>query len=600
MRNSTGPWLVVIAAVTIFCLFLIVANPNLFGKQISPHPGLDIQGGLRVLLRAKPGSDLSGGKLDVARQIIERRVNALGVSEPTIQIAGADEIVVEIPGITNPQAAIDTIKETGLLEFVDFSTTGCVGGTTPQFPVADQYILTDAQLRLTGGGNPNASSVTNATAAATQAATAAATANVTVAATMTPTQTSTPEPTDALFKLFQGTTEPTMVATSAFIAPPNTTPVPTVASPVPTTQAATAVTTANATALAATAAATRLATGQATANATTQATAAATAGAQATAAATQVAAGVPGSSKDNPLKNPCTGQPFITVMTGAGLQNANRQIGGQGNNQYVVNFQLVGNDESQKFANFTSSHIGQPMAIVLDGKVLSAPVIQAALTTGGEITGNFTAAQADDLALQLRYGALPVSLDIIGTQTVGPSLGASSVQASVRAGVVGVIMVLVFMLVYYRIPGVAAALALMLFVLINVALYEFIPVTLTLPAIVGFLISTGAAVDGNILIFERIKEELRAGRPLNKALDLGFARAWPSIRDSNISTILIGLILYFFGGTFGASAVRGFAVTLILGLVTNLFTAIIVTRTLLNLVLAVGGEALHRVKLFDV
>src|SRR5205085_2804927 len=130
--------------------------------------------------------------------------------------------------------------------------------------------------------------------------------------------------------------------------------------------------------------------------------------------------------------------------------------------------------------------------------------------------------------------------------------------------------------------------------------YKFIPVTLTLPALVGFLISVGAAVDGNILIFERIKEELRAGRPLDKAIALGFQRAWPSIRDSNISTIIIALIVYFFGGQFGAGAVRGFAVTLILGLVTNLFTAVIVTHTFLNVMLLLGGDFIRRVDLFGV
>jgi len=285
-------------------------------------------------------------------------------------------------------------------------------------------------------------------------------------------------------------------------------------------------------------------------------------------------------------------------MTGAGLQNAQQQIGGTNSNQYVVSFTLVGNAESQNFATFTGSHIGQPMAIVLDGQVLSAPTIQAALTTGGQITGNFTQKQAQDLALQLQYGALPVPLHVESISTVGASLGQESIQASLLAGVVGVLVVLLFMLVVYRVPGITADLALLLFTAINFALYKFIPVTITLPALVGFLISVGAAVDGNILIFERVREELRSGRTLEKAIDLGFARAWPSIRDSNISTIIVGLIVYFFGAQFGAGEVRGFAVTLILGLVTNLFTAIIVTRTFLNVLLIVGGQRVRRANLF--
>jgi len=164
--------------------------------------------------------------------------------------------------------------------------------------------------------------------------------------------------------------------------------------------------------------------------------------------------------------------------------------------------------------------------------------------------------------------------------------------------VLGILTIFIFLIVYYRVGGVAAALALILFGMINFALYKYIPVTLTLSAITGFLISIGSAIDGNILIFERVKEELRNGRKLSKAVELGFSRAWATIRDSNISTILIALILYFFGGQFGASAVRGFAITLIIGLIINLFTAVVVTRVFLNVILAIGGERLARTKLF--
>jgi len=285
-------------------------------------------------------------------------------------------------------------------------------------------------------------------------------------------------------------------------------------------------------------------------------------------------------------------------MTGAGLASADPGVG-SGANDFVVNFTLATNDEASNFGTFTSTHINQPMAIVLDGQVVSAPVIRAALTTGGQITGNFTRDQANTLALQLRYGALPVSLHIDSIEQVGASLGAESVQASVRAGIIGIIVVLIFMLVYYRVPGAAADVALLLFAAINFALYEFIPVTLTLPAIIGFMISVGTAVDGNILIFERIKEELRAGRVGERAIDLGFSRAWPSIRDSNISTIVVAIIVYFFGGQFGAGAVRGFALTLILGLLTNLFTAVIVTHTFMNVIMQIAGPVLRQNGLFS-
>jgi protein-export membrane protein SecD len=159
--------------------------------------------------------------------------------------------------------------------------------------------------------------------------------------------------------------------------------------------------------------------------------------------------------------------------------------------------------------------------------------------------------------------------------------------------VIGVIVVLLFMLIYYRVPGIAAALALLVFAAINFALYKTIPVTLTLPAITGFLISIGTAVDGNILIFERMKEEIRAGRSMRSAVEIGFSRAWTSIRDSNISTLLICGILFFFGRAFGASAVQGFAITLAIGLFVNLFTAIIVTRTFLAVMLELFGNALE-------
>ncbi|MBZ0294470.1 MAG: SecD/SecF family protein translocase subunit, partial [Anaerolineae bacterium] len=224
--------------------------------------------------------------------------------------------------------------------------------------------------------------------------------------------------------------------------------------------------------------------------------------------------------------------------------------------------------------------------------VLSAPTIQAELTTGGVITGSFTEDEARTLALQLRSGALPIPLSVESTEQVGASLGQESINRSIRAGIIGVVTVLTFMLVYYRVPGIAADLALAVFIVLNMAVFKIIPVTLTLPAITGFLISIGTAVDGNILIFERIKEELRSGKDLNSALGMGFNRAWTSIRDSNLSTIIICGILFLFGQTPGASVVSGFAVTLALGLIINLFTAVIVTRTFLYILVGILHQPL--------
>jgi protein-export membrane protein SecD len=289
-------------------------------------------------------------------------------------------------------------------------------------------------------------------------------------------------------------------------------------------------------------------------------------------------------SASDALVNPLTRQPFNTVITGAGLQAAVAQYDPNAN-QWLIQFDLNA-EGGAVFGPYTAANIGQPMAIVLDGVVLSAPVIRAELPTGGVIEGSFTEEEAKTLALQLRSGALPIPLSVESTEQVGASLGQESINLSIRAGIIGVAVVLTFMLIYYRVPGLAADLALFIFILLNLAVFKLVPITLTLPAITGFLIGIGTAVDGNILIFERIKEELRAGKDLRDALEAGFDRAWTSIRDSNISTIIVCLILFLFGQTPGASVVSGFAVTLALGLVLNLFTAVVVTRTFLHLFVA--------------
>jgi preprotein translocase subunit SecD len=218
--------------------------------------------------------------------------------------------------------------------------------------------------------------------------------------------------------------------------------------------------------------------------------------------------------------------------------------------------------------------------------VISAPVVNTPITDGaGIIQGKFTAEEANKLAIQLSYGALPVPVKVVESRTVGATLGEESVRKSLIAGIIGLSVVILFMALYYRLPGVLADLALIVYALLSLALFKLIPVTLTLPGIAGFILSIGMAVDANILIFERLKEELRAGRNLRQAIDLGWSRAWPSIRDSNTSSLITCAILYAFGSTFGASMVKGFSVTLALGILVSLFTAIIVTRTFLHTVL---------------
>ncbi len=274
---------------------------------------------------------------------------------------------------------------------------------------------------------------------------------------------------------------------------------------------------------------------------------------------------------------------YHTVMTGKELNTVAVQLSNAGSYEIAFTLKPTG---SKQFADYTSSHVGQYLAIVLDGKVLSAPVIKNAITDGqGVIQGGFTSDTANALAVALRYGSLPVPVKVVESQTVGPTLGADSIRKSLIAGLIGLTVVVLFMALYYRVPGLLADLALVVYALITLMVYKMIPITLTLPGLAGFILSIGMAVDANVLIFERLKEELRSGRTLQQAIDLGWGRAWPSIRDSNISTMITCVILFIFGNTFGASMVKGFSVNLFLGVAISLFTAIIVTRTFLHIAL---------------
>jgi len=253
--------------------------------------------------------------------------------------------------------------------------------------------------------------------------------------------------------------------------------------------------------------------------------------------------------------------------------------------QYAISFVLK-SDATSVFGDYTTTHTRQYLAIVLDKQVISAPVINEPITSGqGQISGSFTQQEAQTLAVQLRSGALPIPIKVVQSRTVGATLGEESIRKSVMAGVIGMVVVILFMAFNYRTLGVVADLALICYALFTLMLFKLIPVTLTLPGIAGFILSVGMAVDANVLIFERLKEELRAGRNLRQAIDLAWSRAWPSIRDSNSSTLITCAILFIFGNTFGASIVKGFSVTLALGVLVSLFTAIIVTRTFLHTLL---------------
>ncbi len=443
--------------------------------------GLDLRGGLRVLLEADMPSDVAvtSQQMQDAQAILTKRSNALGVSEVTFQVAGSRRIVGEFPGLTNTDQVLAVLKQVGQLAFA---------------PTGSTYIPDNTKIEVDYSGinkNP-AETTTPGTAPST---------------TITSTVTSTVTPTTTL------TTTATSSGTSAA---PSTTSTPAGPTQAPTVTSTTAPTV------------------------------------------------------------------YKAIMTGAMLKTVNVTTDSLG--KYIIAFSL--NPEGTAiFKDFTTNHIGEYLAIALDGNVISDPRIDAAIDGSGIIQGSFTYETANNLAIAMRYGSLPVPLKVLQSQTVGATLGQDSVRKSVVAGIIGLSVVILFMALYYRLPGILADVALTIYALITLALFKLIPVTLTLPGIAGFVLSVGVAVDANILIFERLKEELRAGRTLNQAIDLAWKRAWPSIRDSNISTLITCTILLLFGSNYGASLVTGFALTLLLGVLVSLFTAILVTRSLLHLVL---------------
>lgn len=429
--------------------------------------GLDLQGGIQVLLQADQSALPAGTKIDqsameAAKTVVEKRVNALGVSEPEVQVASGNRIIVQLPGLKNPDQAIKTFGQTGLLEFIDAGSTYLPPGT----------------IVTTSLGGP--------------------------AATPTPT--------------------PATSVTSAGGAKSAATP----------------------------------------------------------AAGTPVASPSPSPTPANPF----AGRVFPTILTGKDLSNAD--VGFDQYGQPVIQFTLTA-EGAKKFGDFTSKNVGKYLAITMDKQVIESPVIQSPILGGnGQITGQFTLQEAKSIAIQLKYGALPVPLKVVDSMSVGPTLGAQAIHQSITAGLIGLGIVLGFMLLYYRVPGLLADIALLIYAATTFAVFRIIPVTLTLAGIAGFILSIGMAVDANILIFERMKEELRSGRSLHGAIDAGFDRAWTSIRDSNFSTLITCAILYWFGSTFGASIIQGFALTLAIGVIISLFTAVTVSRTFLQLLVESG------------
>src|SRR5262245_14036247 len=409
MRKA-GPILILIIGVLALIINFApgITRPDT-GQPIETKLGLDLQGGLRVEYQAQQVGDRIPGPSDmeVIRTIMENRVNASGVSEPVVTTQGSDRVVIELPGVSDPNAIRDLVKQTGRLDFVPLGQTQKAAGDTvdeKQFPP------------LFSGTELNSATIGN---------------------------------------------DPTLGRVVTF------------------------------------------------------------------------------NLKD----------------TGARL-----------------------------FADYTAQHIGDFFAIVLDGKVISAPRIDSAIPNGNvEISqkgtlGGYPLKEATELVTVLQFGSLPFPVTELSAQQISATLGEQFFQQSLLAGAVGILLVILFMLIYYRMPGVVASFALIYYTLVVLAIFRLIPVTLTLAGIAGFVLSIGMAVDANILIFERMKEELRVGKSLPAAVEAGFNRAWNSILDSNVSSLITATILY----TLGSSVIRGFALVLILGVLVSMFSAIVVTRTILR------------------
>jgi preprotein translocase subunit SecD len=293
----------------------------------------------------------------------------------------------------------------------------------------------------------------------------------------------------------------------------------------------------------------------------------------------------------NPIAKP---EPIIKVIVPGRYVvpgSAQIQYDQTGNPTVVYSLRGAG---STAWCNYTSANVGKYSPIILDNRVVSDPQIKEAIC-GGQTQITFPPGTTVDspngpnqIKIVLNYGALPVSLHVNSSEQVSATLGPQYVHKATIAGIVGLLLVALFMLLYYRLPGALADVALLLYAAVVFAIFKIIPVTLTLAGIAGFILSIGMAVDANVLIFERMKEELRAGKTLGAAIEAGFGRAWPSIRDSNVSTMITTAILFWFGQHFGTTIITGFATTLFIGVVISMFTAITVTRTFLRMLVASG------------
>jgi protein-export membrane protein SecD len=282
--------------------------------------------------------------------------------------------------------------------------------------------------------------------------------------------------------------------------------------------------------------------------------------------------------------------PYQTAaLTGKYLEKA--ELGFDQTATYKSLVLLQFNDEGSKvFEDLTSRNVGKPLAIYIDGLLISAPIVQETISGGkAQITGNFTIEEAKALARNLNAGALPVPIKLISQQSVGPTLGKISLEKSLKAGSLGFLLIILFMIFFYRLPGILSALALGIYAAVVLSLFKLIPVTLTLAGIGGAILSIGMAIDANILIFSRMREELRGGKSFAQSVEDGFNRAWPAIRDGNFTTLIVAVILFGFGTSF----IKGFALTLSLGILISMLSAIFITKNFLRCFI---GTKLEKIK----
>lgn len=507
-----------------------------FDKELKVHLGLDLQGGALLTYQADmsriPAADRPNA-LDGARDVIERRVNAFGVSEPVVQtqmVGAAERIIVELPGVTDVNTAIAKIGKTPLLEFREQAPpkqlTDEEKKQIQDFNAAQKKKADGILAQLKKGGDfaalANASSEDpgNAGTDGTEKGGDLG---------FTDPENYVKEFKDALLALKDGEMGQQLVK-----SPFGYHIIKRIASRPGKNADGKDITEVNAAHI-----------------------------------------------LFQTRSEEASAQPEYvnTGLSGSQLKSASVTFDSSSNAPQVS---LVFNSDGAKlFAEITKKNLDKAVGIFLDGEAISLPTVQSEITNGeAVITGGFTLQEAKQLATNLNAGALPVPINLVSQQTIGASLGQSSVERSFMAGAVGILLVSLFMVLYYRLPGLLAVGALLVYSLIVLALFKLWPITLTLPGVAGFILSIGMAVDANVLVFERTKEELRAGKPMTLAVEQGFHRAWLSIRDSNISSIITCVILTWFG----SSLIRGFALTLVIGILISMFSAITVTRTFLRLI----------------